>query len=449
MRKRLTQKDLCCRYLPGKGGVVVRDARGRLRPELTKIYRAYARPSTDSYARLIVTPLHMWLMVAESMGYDFNSSPEDVRKVTNAWLHDHYGADVTNPEGPIVTVHAVDNANTVRGALTGLRVGLQMLADMGVRIAKNSFKAYRNARGNLSRHNKVARFGGIIPGEALLGGIVIKGTRPIPPQVAEGSLVPDTVREGFRQAKAKPREVAYLEALATSEARNSEVGSATFAGLAGVFGPTLMVRNKGHGHVASKKVTWSARARELYRVYFEGDRLLHDRLTPEFRTWAGRRPLTIELYQTFLVATEKDLSAVPLFLTVDGNAYESATFSHEIWRRAMVYSSIKYSPHHLRHAFVNQELQAIWEEYGTQAHLYVKELRDFVTRMGWSSWRSIAHYDFRELATTALARFFGHSHKGKGLRIVDHGDLSHRIMETTYHAEINGRASEPKPKKRS
>ena len=324
----------------------------------------------------------------------------------------------------------------MKAFLQGLRTGFGLLGEMGVRGGRNPIKHYRGISNKLSRHGSVAQTGGVVPANALLGGYRITGTRPIPPEVAESTAVPDAMWEAFKMVKASLRDQSYFKALASTTARNAEIGSATFAGFAAGFGETFLVRNKGQGPTAIKAVRWDADAQQAYRLYFELERMQHDPLTPKFRRWAAKchLALTPEHYLEFLIAARQDLTTVPLFLTERGHPYSAATFRRGIWTAAKAVSTIKAAPHHLRHANVNLRLQAVWNDFGAEPHLYVGALIEYVKEMGWRCWQTLAHYDYRGVATHALNEHY--SPKNKRFR-VDHGGLGGELMDRVHDDMIH------------
>ncbi|ULH13968.1 hypothetical protein MF271_01155 (plasmid) [Deinococcus sp. KNUC1210] len=433
MLKRLDRSDMKCQFCKGTGGIIIKDGFGGLRAELTRVYRAMARVSTTSYARAIVSALHRYWVEAQPLGLGFSATIEQVHCIVEQILVRHYHAEISGVT--IRRVTAYGNAPTIAGFLNALRKGLRLLAELGERTAEKSFVRYQGARGYLSRHRYVARYGGMIPSEALMGRYALQGPRMIPAEVADGTVIPDTMRAAFERAGANALEFAYFECLVATGARNSEIGSATFASFKGGFGMTLSVRNKGQ--LNEKTVLWDDVARTAYQYYFVVERLKRDPLAPRFLRWLGRRPVTVELYVIFLKTNGFDLTQVLLFLTRSGEAYTGDTFRRTIWRQANGHLVTPYRPHLLRHVHVNRRLQAIWDEYGATPHLYLAALKAFISEMGWSHWSSVLPYDARGLATDALTAHYRAPRSGQ--RAVDHGHVGRQLTARPHQPAIHAR----------
>lgn len=94
---------------------------------------------------------------------------------------------------------------------------------------------------------------------------------------------------------------------------------------------------------------------------------------------------------------------------------------------------IVMSPHHIRHWYVNRELDRIAAEHGTSELHYVMAVQGFVTQMGWQSWTSLATYDHRGVATKMLER---HDKKFQStLNVVRH-PVDEQMYAAAQHAGL-------------
>lgn len=382
---------------------------------LTRTFAYIEKQQGNRVARTCVGLLHATDCVGEP-GHVWNAPLAEVRQSIETLMVQRYGMQV-RPEQHVVRLLCgpKSNPDTAKTALARLKLVFSATITLGLRADQPMdsvmFLPPQYQRRHTPQHSDFRASG---KRRTPRGYYRVIGQRVQLELILDNDRLPIDLRAAARRASWPLRDLAILEILIATGARVSEVVEATWAGIGRAgLDAGLRVHNKGDGRSPSKAVQLTSEALDALTPYLTTERPAYDPWQPEFLAWNRGRSWTPQRYLAFLRARGVEPSGVPLFLTQGGTPYTSATFRRQAWTQARATDGgrnrstggrVVASPHHIRHWYINRELDRIVAEHGDGELRYVIALQEFVTRMGWASWMSLKHYDHRGVAVAMLRR---------------------------------------------
>ncbi|UBV45555.1 tyrosine-type recombinase/integrase (plasmid) [Deinococcus taeanensis] len=384
----------------------------RLLRVLSRITTHLARAHGGKLAQQCARLLHRINQAGACANLAWTAKPGAVRQAIEQVFRDQYGVQVKHG---LLSVRLMCGARpaspptTINTVLYLLKLAFAALNTLKLR-ADHPLDAMRCSARQLRRHQHLLRRSTLHDGtlsRTPFGYYQIQKGAVIPQGVLDNPELPSLLRKAARAAMWWLRDLAVLELLLCSGARVAEVCGMTWAGMdtAGL-NARVRLHTKGQGYSPRKLVDLSNEATRALLAYFLTERPKYDEHHSGCVKWLRTRAWTPERYLEYLRREKIDPASVPVFLTERKTPYSPTAFWAAAWAklrrrsaRHMSCGQLIISPHHIRHWYINADLDRIWAEHGDEEFGCVKAVEAYVTDMGWLSWRSLQHYDHRGAVT--------------------------------------------------